>query len=101
MHTADLLTGVAFVILGLGGLLGVWVRPSLRQSLPYRGRFFLGNLPDTPRNRVAASVFLIGAGTYFAVSESLEGTWHRIAFLGFAALCVAYHFARKPAEAGS
>ena len=101
MEIASVILGLVFAALGIGGLLSLSLMPSLQRAWPYRTRLYLGKLADSRKNRIIASIWLIGSGLYIASVGRLGETWSDFALAGLVVLALVYIFVREPAGAGS
>ncbi len=95
MELLFILVALALFLVGVGGILGISQMPALKDAWPYNGWWFLGNLPDTRRNRVVLSTWLMGASVYMVLSDRLQGTSKNIAFGGFVLLALFYILFRQ------
>jgi len=101
VEIVSLILGIAYVVVGVGGLLGVSLMPGVLQLWPYNTRFFFGNLEKTRKNRTIVSVLLLAIGLYLALADSLASHWRLLALGGLFVVTLIYIFVREPAEAGS
>ena len=101
MDIVFLILGIGTVLLGVGGLLSLTLIPRLKRVWPYDTWLFLGRLPNTLRNQAAVSFYLVGAGLYMVLADSLYAPWNDIALATFALVTVLYLFARQPERARS